>query len=75
MLLEAGHLGQTFYLSATQQGLGAFFTCDINEADLDRDLGFDGISQGCIALLGAGWPSDEGAALRLSYYQLSASPG
>lgn len=74
MLLEAGHLGQTFYLSATQQGLGAFFTCAINEADLDRDLGFDGVSQGCIALLGAGWPSDEGAALRLSNYQQAVPP-
>lgn len=75
MLLEAGHLGQTFYLSATQQGLGAFFTCAINEGDLDRDLGFDGLEQGCIALLGAGWPSEEGAALRLSSYQATASPG
>ena len=74
MLLEAGHLGQTFYLSATEQGLGAFFTCAINEGDLDRDLGFDGLSQGCIALLGAGWPSDEGAALRLSNYQQAVPP-
>lgn len=74
MLLEAGHLGQTFYLSATHQGLGAFFTCAINEADLDRDLGFDGLSQGCIALLGAGWPSPEGAALRLSHYRQPSLP-
>lgn len=68
MLLEAGHLGQTFYLSATREGLGAFFTCAINEVDLDRDLGFDGLQQGCIALVGAGWPSSEGAGLRLSHY-------
>nr|WP_282452761.1 putative peptide maturation dehydrogenase [Lysobacter sp. CAU 1642] len=68
ILLEAGHLGQTFYLAATHEGLGAFLTCAINEADLDRDLGLDGVGQGCIALMGAGWPSDEGAALRLSHY-------
>lgn len=68
ILLEAGHLGQSFYLAATHEALGAFFTCAINEADLDRDLGFDGVSQGCIALLGAGWPGEEGAALRLSSY-------
>ncbi|GIX34663.1 MAG: hypothetical protein KatS3mg126_0442 [Lysobacteraceae bacterium] len=68
MLMEAGHVGQTFQLAATHEGLGAFITCAINEVDLDRELGLDGVEFGCIALLGAGWPDPEGHALQLDRY-------
>lgn len=74
MLLEAGHIGQSIYLSATELGLGAFFTAAINEVELDEDLGFDGVNAGSIALLGAGWPVPEGSALRLSHYQSQLRP-
>lgn len=68
MQLEAGHVGQTFYLAATEAGLGAFFTAAINDADLDAALGLDGIEEGCTAIVGCGRPAPEGAALRLSNY-------
>lgn len=75
MLLEAGHLGQSVYLAATAAGLGAFFTAAINETELDADLGLDGVEAGSIALLGAGWPAADGAALRLSHYQQAPAGG
>ncbi len=68
MLLEAGHLGQTFYLAATEAGLGAFFTAAVNDADIDVELGLDGVEEGAIAIVGCGEPSTEGRALRLSSY-------
>lgn len=69
--LEVGHIGQTFYLSATEAGLGAFFTAAINDADIDAELGLDGVEEGCVAIVGCGIPAREGAGLRLSNY---ASP-
>jgi putative peptide maturation dehydrogenase len=71
MQLEVGHIGQTFYLAATEAGLGAFFTAAINDADLDAVLGLDGVEEGCVAVVGCGHPAPDGAALRLSHY---ASP-
>lgn len=68
MQLEVGHVGQTFYLSATEAGLGAFFTAAVNDADIDAALGLDGIEEGCVALVGCGRPAKHGAALRLSHY-------
>lgn len=68
MQLEAGHVGQTFYLSATEAGLGAFITAAINDADVDAELGLDGTDEGCIAIVGCGTPAIDGSALRLSSY-------
>ena len=53
--LEAGHLSQTLYLSATDLGLGAFITGAINEKHLERGLGLDPIRQGALAVCGFGW--------------------
>lgn len=53
--LEAGHLSQTLYLSATDLGLGAFITGAINERHLERGLGLDPIRQGALAVCGFGW--------------------
>ena len=69
--LEVGHVGQTFYLSATEAGFGAFFTAAVNDADIDAELGLDGVEEGCVAVVGCGVPAREGTALRLSSY---ASP-
>lgn len=55
--LEAGHLSQTLYLSATDLGLGAFITGAINERHLERGLGLDPIQQGALAVCGFGWRS------------------
>ncbi|MFD0739857.1 putative peptide maturation dehydrogenase [Lysobacter koreensis] len=53
--LEAGHLSQTLYLSATEAGLGAFITGAINEVQLERAFGLDPIQQGALAVCGFGW--------------------
>ncbi|MCI1711689.1 MAG: putative peptide maturation dehydrogenase [Chiayiivirga sp.] len=68
MLLDAGHVGQLFALAATEAGLGAFLTAAINEADIDADLGLDGIEEGVVAVLGCGHPASDGGVLRLSSY-------
>jgi putative peptide maturation dehydrogenase len=53
--LEAGHISQTIYLSATDLGLGAFVTGAINEQYLERVLGLDATTQGALAICGFGW--------------------
>lgn len=53
--LEAGHISQTLYLSATDLGLGAFITGAINEKHLERALGLDATTQGALAICGFGW--------------------
>jgi putative peptide maturation dehydrogenase len=70
MLLDAGHVGQVFALAATEAGLGAFITAAVNEVDVDRMLGLDGIGEGVVAILGCGHPAPGGEVLRLSNYVL-----
>jgi len=53
--LEAGHLSQTLYLSATDLGLGAFITGAINERLLEEVFGLDAVCQGALAMCGFGW--------------------
>lgn len=53
--LEAGHLSQTLYLSATEAGLGAFITGAINEVQLEQAFGLDPIHEGALAVCGFGW--------------------
>ena len=53
--LEAGHLSQTLYLSATEAGLGAFITGAINEVQIEQAFGLDPIHQGALAICGFGW--------------------
>jgi hypothetical protein len=36
ILLDAGHLSQTFYLVCTQLGLGPYITAAIDDAELER---------------------------------------
>lgn len=55
VLLEAGHLSQTLYLSATEAGLAAYVTCAINESCLDEALGLDPMNEGVLAVCGFGW--------------------
>lgn len=56
--MDAGHLSQTLYLSATDLGLGAFVTCAINEVDIERALGLDSLEDGVMAVCGFGWRAD-----------------
>jgi SagB-type dehydrogenase family enzyme len=60
VLIEAGHLGQTFCLVATALGLAPFTTLAVNDLKVDETLGLDGHSQGVIYVVGCGTPPVEG---------------
>jgi len=56
VLLDAGHLGQTFCLTATRMGLAPFSTAALADTLIERDLGIDGISESVIYVTGFGMP-------------------
>ncbi|NRQ30911.1 SagB/ThcOx family dehydrogenase [Nonomuraea sp. NN258] len=57
-LLDAGHLGQTFTLTATALGLASFQLAAFRDSTLATRLGLDNITQTPLHLLGAGLPAD-----------------
>jgi SagB-type dehydrogenase family enzyme len=60
VLMEAGHLCQTFCLTATWLGLAPFCTIAFNDSSIERLLGVDGISESVLYAAGAGKrPLDE----------------
>jgi SagB-type dehydrogenase family enzyme len=60
ILLEAGHLCQTFCLTATWQGLAPWCTIALADSRWECLLGIDGISESLIYAAGAGAkPADE----------------
>jgi SagB-type dehydrogenase family enzyme len=65
VLIDAGHLGQTFCLLATALGLAPFTTMAFSESGLEELLGLDGVNECPIYVAGVGMP-DPGA---------SAAPG
>ena len=54
VLLEAGHICQTFLLTATARGLAPFSTMAIDVARLEAILSLDGISEAVLYAAGAG---------------------
>lgn len=56
--MDAGHLSQTLYLSATELGLGAFVTCAVNEIDIEQAFGLDPMTEGVVAVSGFGWRAE-----------------
>jgi putative peptide maturation dehydrogenase len=54
VILDAGHLSQTFYLLATEAGMPAFITAAINEADIEAALGLRPMETGVLAVCGCG---------------------
>lgn len=52
--LDAGHLSQNFYITATELGYGAFVTGAINDECAERLFDLDGITMGAIAVCGLG---------------------
>ena len=54
IVLEAGHVSQNLYLSATELGMGAFVTAAINEVDIEHAFGLDALSESPLAVLGFG---------------------
>jgi SagB-type dehydrogenase family enzyme len=54
LVLDAGHLSQTFYLVCTALGLGPFFTTAINEIQILNELRLSALQVGVIGLCGCG---------------------
>ena len=57
VLLDAGHLGQTFCLTATRMGLAPFSTAALKDTLIEEDLGIDGISESVLYVTGVGMPA------------------
>jgi SagB-type dehydrogenase family enzyme len=58
VLLETGHLGQTFCLTATRLGLAPFSTAALKDSLIEKDLGLDGISESVLYIAGVGLVAD-----------------
>jgi len=56
VLLDAGHLCQTFCLVATWLGLAPFCTAALKDTLIETDLGIDGISESILYVAGVGVP-------------------
>ena len=55
VLLEAGHLCQTFCLVATWLGLGPFSTAALKDTMIEKDLAIDGLSESVLYVAGVGY--------------------
>jgi len=56
VLLDAGHLCQTFCLVATWLGLAPFCTAALKDTLIEEDLGIDGIRESVLYVAGVGIP-------------------
>jgi SagB-type dehydrogenase family enzyme len=54
VLLDAGHLCQTFCLTATRLGLAPFSTAALKDSVIEEDLGIDGITESVLYVAGVG---------------------
>jgi SagB-type dehydrogenase family enzyme len=54
VLLDAGHVGQTFLLAATWLGLAPFCTMALADSLIEKDLGVDGVTESAIFAAGFG---------------------
>jgi SagB-type dehydrogenase family enzyme len=54
VLIDAGHLCQTFCLVATWLGLAPFCTMALSESRIERDLGLDGVAEAPMYVAGVG---------------------
>ncbi|MBB6170956.1 SagB-type dehydrogenase family enzyme [Nocardiopsis mwathae] len=57
MLMNAGHLAQTFALTATALGLGPFQTAAFHDEGVEDLLGVDGITEPALYVLAVGTPA------------------
>lgn len=63
VMIEAGHVCQTFCLTATWLGLAPFCSMALAEPDIERCLGLDGVSESVLYAAGVGTrPAGDGAA-------------
>jgi SagB-type dehydrogenase family enzyme len=63
VLIEAGHLCQTFCLTATSVGLAPFCTMAFADSKIERMLGIDGISESALYAAGAGMSTETGGKM------------
>lgn len=63
LLMDAGHLSQSFYLACTDLGLGAFVTAFINDVSIGDRLGLEREAEGTLAVLGLGIPGQQRSIL------------
>jgi putative peptide maturation dehydrogenase len=68
ILLDAGHLSQTFYLVCQELGLGAFVAGAINDGTIDDRLGLRVFDEGALAVCGCGRPAPSGLEPRFEPY-------
>ena len=54
VLLETGHLCQTFCLTATRLGLAPFCTAALRDSLIEKNLGLDGIKESVLYIAGVG---------------------
>ena len=64
VLLDAGHLCQTFCLVATWLGLAPFCTAALKDTLIEKDLGIDGIRESVLYVAGVGLPATSVRARR-----------
>jgi SagB-type dehydrogenase family enzyme len=57
VLLDAGHLCQTFCLVATWLGLAPFCTAALKDTLIEEDIGIDGIRESVLYIAGVGLPA------------------
>jgi SagB-type dehydrogenase family enzyme len=57
VLLDAGHVGQTFCLAATWLGLAPFCTAALRDTIVEQVLGVDGVTEVALYVLGVGVPA------------------
>jgi SagB-type dehydrogenase family enzyme len=57
--IEAGHLCQTFCLTATWRGLAPFCSMALADSTIERDLDLDGVSESVLYTAGVGVPDGE----------------
>jgi SagB-type dehydrogenase family enzyme len=74
VLIEAGHLCQTFCLTATWLGLAPFCTIALADTKIEESLGLDGISESVIYAMGAGHKPEKGGAQQVSAARLISEP-
>ena len=74
VLLETGHLCQTFCLTATRLGLAPFSTAALKDSLIEKDLGIDGISESVLYVAGVGLVGAPGSGLRHGNQRVTSSP-
>lgn len=68
VMLDAGHLGQTFHLAATELGFGVFTSAALKDREVEQLLGIDGIEEvvlygGAVGCAGAADPAESGESM------------